>query len=1170
MTGTDRKTDELRDLRELLFAAAPDGELAELCRRREAAAGSDLLDELDRHELASLRRLAFEDRRCGNLGEPLRAGRAAELRTAVVTARRTADTDASALFDLVELGAGLQEIGLHDEAATVEREWRRRVPLVARDAALREEARERYAVLAAGEAGENQVAELRASAAALDALGLRRLARPLRNAADDEQLVHRLESLLGRKGVALLERTSLLLLLVVAALLLIEHTFGMPAAWRGPVLWIDGLACLWFISEFLGKLALAPRRTPWFLRHVLTDLLPAIPAALLLLPVGAEDGGDWILVRFLRLLRIAWLARWIVALRPLLQLLRLLLFLIRGLDALVQRFAPILNRDLLWFRDGRRARPAEPPRRRLLFLALRREHLLAAELEPAARRAWLEQRLRTIANRLAPPRERRAVPGRSLPAELPVEELIEWLHALPSEELVLQIGRRDLLALDRAVRVLNAPLVRQLPWIRRLRLPQSYTLPAERVAAFGRRVAAWLEAWRERLLYVADLHGIVTGPQILDRIASAMIAASQRPAVRLILFGGTFLLVRALLGEGSPIGAFLRRFVATPLLVFGAVCLLFLLLGRWLKRIAGLATERLRRTSDAQFLSLLEWRKGRHEETDLRFLLQRTTGDAGDEARAALREQLRHLRAGSPLRDPPSGGPGSSAGETHERIALLYLHYRSGALLHGGDVRTTEQLLASLPLENLRQQLVRPSRRARRRLQHLSLDRGTLLGGPYLWFQFITESVALEAGKRVLDYNRHCIPLAEQRGAPAERLAAMQRWCERREQECAGRTLKAQPLARAGETFATTEFDTLDFVTADAEREQRIAARFGPRVLELLRRDRRAMVREIFGMKPLHRLPRAQRTLNLYRYYRAHLAHGRFLLLPLHLGWQAAVAAGGALLRTIALVREILAPELAARRAESGVAPFAVALRKIHRMRAPGVLEATRLRVHCDAEYCGVEQEGSALERDLDYLQLKARERAELRALASRVRERAAEWRRVSAETPELGEASAPELAAAWVNDQDRVRTLLRAERVLASRREAGGGPAPVRPWYAFRQWLARGGAAHPVDRLAAAGVELAAGERAALRRRWRSDPELRATLDAWLRLPPGTSPRAAALARLRALAARHASLARDLQALRTVQSLTILDLRNYRELVFEIGDYAADGEDPSLAQALP
>jgi hypothetical protein len=31
-----------------------------------------------------------------------------------------------------------------------------------------------------------------------------------------------------------------------------------------------------------------------------------------------------------------------------------------------------------------------------------------------------------------------------------------------------------------------------------------------------------------------------------------------------------------------------------------------------------------------------------------------------------------------------------------------------------------------------------------------------------------------------------------------------------------------------------------------------------------------------------------------------------------------------------------------------------------------------------------------------------------------------------------------------------------------------------------------------------------------------------------------------------------------------------VLDVRNYRDLVFQLGDYGADGEDPHLGAALP
>ena len=39
-------------------------------------------------------------------------------------------------------------------------------------------------------------------------------------------------------------------------------------------------------------------------------------------------------------------------LRPILSFFRLLLFLIRGLDALVARFSPLINRNFIFFEDG--------------------------------------------------------------------------------------------------------------------------------------------------------------------------------------------------------------------------------------------------------------------------------------------------------------------------------------------------------------------------------------------------------------------------------------------------------------------------------------------------------------------------------------------------------------------------------------------------------------------------------------------------------------------------------------------------------------------------------------------------------------------------------------------------------------------------------------------------
>ncbi len=55
-----------------------------------------------------------------------------------------------------------------------------------------------------------------------------------------------------------------------------------------------------------------------------------------------------------------------------------------------------------------------------------------------------------------------------LQREIPVEQAIAQLHDLAPEELVLFLSRRDLLAIDRVARVLNAVPVRWLPLVRRL------------------------------------------------------------------------------------------------------------------------------------------------------------------------------------------------------------------------------------------------------------------------------------------------------------------------------------------------------------------------------------------------------------------------------------------------------------------------------------------------------------------------------------------------------------------------------------------------------------------------------------------------------------------------------------------------------------------------------
>src|SRR5262249_52558551 len=143
-----------------------------------------------------------------------------------------------------------------------------------------------------------------------------------------------------------------------------------------------------------------------------------------------------------------------------------------------------------------------------------------------------------------------------------------------------------------------------------------------------------------------------------------------------------------------------------------------------------------------------------------------------------------------------------------------------------------------------------------------------------------------------------------------------------------------------------------------------------------------------------------------------------------------------------AIVREILRPERAAAERQSGRAPFVVALRKIRRMRGPGLLEAMRMRVLFEPGYGEgapaeplADPRRSELERDLDFLLVNARDRGTLRALAARVRRRLETWRsegRPLVGALDGGGALAEEaLCIAAAGDRQHVLTLLQAEAWL-------------------------------------------------------------------------------------------------------------------------------------------
>lgn len=1221
----------LRDLRRLL--SDPGSEPLPLAEAMAQARRAVALDrptcwDLDRFELGFLRRYARRADTPPDLAHAVAQASLAEVRVETRLASAKPATDATALFDLAEHRAVYRCQGLDADADAAQRQIERRLAAVAPDGRCVEEARERYAALATEEEDlhlEHRILLLEETRAVLRGLAetgsakspslsdsgtlrraaeqhedrirdLRRMARRIGRMHCDRILVRRLERVLSPLGARALELTSLTLLVVVFVLLFLEAAFAWSDTTLRVFQVVDGVVCLFFITEFVLKFVLAPARGSWFVRHMLTDLLPAIPAALALAPVDVPaTGEDVVALRLLRFFRITYFARYLQAMQPLLRLVRLVLFLVKGMDGLVRRFSPLVNRNFVFFDEvtlhDDAGRPASA--RELTYRALRREHLLLTGLGANARDHLL-QRAHALTARLDRTGSEAEHPrgSRAEDRDVPVETAIRVLYGLRVPDLEQVLPHTDVLAIDRVVRVLGAPLVRSLPIVRHFAVAPDLPDPPTRVVAFAHRIALYLERWRARLVFWADLHGIVTGPQLLDRVATAMVKASQRPAVRLLLFGGLFFLVRTLVGAESGPGLFLKRFVAAPLVILGSVCAVFLTLGWWLKKVAGEASEAFKLTSEASFIAMLESVKTRREPADAAFLARRVfRGDlALDLAASAILDTVRVIRGGR--RAPPPNTPRLLRNEL-QQVGLLQLHYVDGGLMHHSDVKTTEQLLANPSLENVRTTYLRTSRRERRRLRRLSLTDGSLFGGPYLWFSFITESIAVETAKRVTEYNRHCLTLEQRRFASEAEVSAFQQWLSRRRLEMTGRTLQKLPPPGGGLLYRTTEFCALDFVSGIRERDEHVEAAFGPEVLDLLRTDRQNMVREVFGMRPLNRLPRSRRSFNFYTFYGRHLSGGRVLLLPVFLAWTFVRGIGFVIGKTAGTVREILRPHQAQRRRLSGRAPFSVALRKIRRMKAPGLLEAMRLRAAIDPEYCGAPatwslrigfDEVTELDRDMEFLLLNERQREDLDNQQRAMRRQIAAWQAIAPRLEGLEPASDDlerrlrerALTVAWVVDREAVRTLYTADDWLTAELPRLGDPGTRIAVSRWRRGLGSFacGFRNPVDavlRLHFSGLAIPARARRNLRRAfWAGDPRVRALVAAARDVPPGVAWRELALARMRQLYRQQSAVNRDLCAVRAVQSLTVLDVRNYRELVFELGNYADEGEDAKLATALP
>ncbi len=1114
---------------------------------------------------------------------------------------------------------------------------------------------------------------------------LRRVEREL----VEQRLQLKLELRFGERRVALWERAVVASILGVLALLAIElaRAVGMIEAGlpRLALTAIDTAICGFLLVDFTVKLSFVSRRRLWLRRHLWTDLLPAIPFGLIgsLHGLVGEAGQA---SRLLRLLRLARLGAYLRALRPVIWSVRGLGFLLRGLDRVVRRHAAALEMEVILFPTPSEQREAwrrdVEVRRGLSF---RRRSLDAWFLEaheaaaPGERTSLEEARGMVLGGAL-----RRTAGGRSEDQgrrrhRLPLaEDLLRQLSEVSGEELVEQLGASTVERLARAARLVALSPLRWLPGLGSWAAPDALgAAAAEHVSRCVHVLAGGLHRALGRVLWWADLHGTLTPGEVVGRIGAALVARTSRPAVRLLLFGIPFLGVQLAFIALDPEGdAELKSFVVIRLItgvvgtafyVLGGVCLVLLAIGSWLQRMARDTTTFHEKVARAQFLYLMDSLKARRHQEDAAFLRDRVFAQEralrgegrelaeadGERFRSGLQE---FLRSGAPLRSD------GLAFDPVARALLLYRDQLDGALLAHTDTRATSQLLGNLAVRRFAASSGRVTPARLRWMQSLDLERRrTLVRGPYLWFHAITRSLETRAARLIVEYNAHAIPQPDWERASGSERAAHMRWLEGAAPEERGAAVAGSEGEAERACELTTAFTVLHFLDQHAGRDLEIEVRFGGAVAEKMRRDRRALVRSVFGTYPLHLLPLESRVLNLRSLYEDWLQGGRVVVLPLRVALVTSRMAAAGFGRLVKAVRVIRRPGVALESGPDHEAGFDVAARKIRRMRGPAAIAAMELRAILDPEYHGVglpEVATSELEQEprqgadtvadtgagpgadngadtgagsgrpaaapwattssalLDARFLGA-DPASLQLLRGLRRRAARDVRRVEAALrgglgARLGESlgadptghaeSLRSLYLLILADADGVRSALFGAEVLVdsvveallhgARRQAARPRIQLR--LAFRRWWKQDGerqvmkaalASGALDRRAdpqpdagRSGDDSAASPDRAWRRRqvrrrlrrsaWRvvaADVDgAQACLKSAL-VVPGAPGREAAERRL-AGALRHPSrVTEQLVALRATQSLTLLDLRNYLQQVWTLGDYGADG-DPEPA----
>jgi hypothetical protein len=395
-----------------------------------------------------------------------------------------------------------------------------------------------------------------------------------------------------------------------------------------------------------------------------------------------------------------------------------------------------------------------------------------------------------------------------------------------------------------------------------------------------------------------------------------------------------------------------------------------------------------------------------------------------------------------------------------------------------------------------------------------------------------------------------------------------------------GQTPEARARLSDETTYVTTAFTALHFLDFDPQRDQEIEDRFGPAVRERMCRDRSLLIRRVFGTYPWQLEPNERRVLNLYTLYDTWLAEGRVFLLPLYLVWMGAASLVRLARFVVRAVREIRRPELRVDRTAEVDADFATAVRKLRRMRGPVVEACLRLRTMLDPEYSGVPLpggertglEGADVQSDLKFLDAepwlverveheRRRAEADMRRLGRLIEggliERIAARLRLdpaALATPQHRRAAAVAYLADFRGVRRRLSALEIIEEVFRGESPEQPPPPALRPRPGLRRlfhryWLARDNSAYLDCRFCWQCV---------VHNIW----GVADALCAWHRFGDKA---AAEGEQILAEVLRHPGrITEQLVTLRTVQTLSILDVLNYRQHILQLGDYASAGDVPS------